>query len=47
MKHDSLSTTLPFPPLPEQIRDIGFLNESSHESSDDERSEYEISSSSD
>ena len=47
MEHDSLSTTLPLPPLPEQLKDIGFLNESSDESNDDERSESEISSSSD
>ena len=32
-------------PLPEQLRDIGSSNESSDESSDDERSEYGISSS--
>ena len=35
------------PPLPEPLRNIGFSNESSDESSDDERSEYGISSSSD
>ena len=47
MENVSLSTTLPLPPLQEQLRDIGFLNESSDESSDDEWSKYGISSSPD
>ena len=47
MDNVSLPTTLPIHPSPEQLRDMGFLNESSDESNDDERSEYEILSSSD
>ena len=36
----------PLPTLPEQLRDIGSLHESNGESNDDERSDFEISSSS-